>query len=113
MLVSLAVNIVLYLIASLIFIIRYITNPDECLNDAFEYVQSGEILKGMFIATCISTVVMTIFLVLDLKLLIYHLWLISNNLTTYEHILAIRKREAQKLPQEGQVIPLLIDRALI
>lgn len=104
LLICIALAFFVYIAASLVFIIRYSLNSGDLINHVIWYFSNPDTLKSGFIVTCVFCGIMVLMAVLDLNLLVYHIWLIKNKLTTYEHIIMKRKMEITRLPQEGQVL---------
>ena len=72
-----------------------------------KYNQMTSGVVGYFLAELLYSLITAISCLLDLQLLLFHLWLIYHKMTTYEYILKKRQRlasnmERNNLNQENQ-----------
>ena len=104
MLVSVAVSKLIFLIACVVFLIRY-KDKDGLLasKEMLWFTHNTGTMDAMLILNCIFLGLVTVLLFLDFRLLCFHFWLMKNNMTTYEHILATRRKKNAKVgPQQDQ-----------
>ena len=95
-----ALSTLLFCIPSIIIIIRYGVNPESLIDDALWYKDmSHASLRTLFIINCVFLAWNFVFLVLDVKLLHFHIWLIRTKLTTYEFIKMMRQKDRDKLEE--------------
>ena len=101
-----AITVLAFCIAALVVIVRYTSDKNALLNDAlgYNYSTDAAVLHRLFIAICVFASICGVLLILDLKLLYFHLWLVRNKLTTYEYIKLMREKQI-KLLEERMVLP--------
>lgn len=98
LIISVALATLFFCIPSLIIIIRYGVNPTSLMENALWYKEmSVNNLETLFIINCVLFSINFIFLVLDCNLVYYHIWLMRNKLTTYEHIKMQRQKDLDRL----------------
>ena len=98
---SFALSIIIYITASLLFIVLYCLNPEDYVRKVLWYTQNPSTLRTVFIMVCIMGGILAVIAVFEFNLLFYHIWLIQNNLTTYEHMSLKKREKVQKSSEEG------------
>lgn len=102
MVTGLGLTMLWFSINGLLYTIDYYSGRIGIVRDSrmFRYHKNEE-WKGFIIA--VFTGIVFIFCVLDFKLLYFHIYLIRNNLRTYDYIVKLRERQGKQKVSRSKV----------
>lgn len=92
---------IVFSVFSIILTFEY-ASSEEKANDFFAertgfYNNDHKIVQSLMILLWVFTGLTIVMAILDSNLVFFHLWLIKNNLTTYEYILRRREKSGKKI----------------
>ena len=88
---------IIFSVFSIILTYQYKSSEDFIWYRADFYENNENTVEALMIVLWVFTGITIILAILDSNLVIFHLWLMKNNLTTYEYILRRREKAGQKI----------------
>ena len=92
---------IVFSVFSIILTFEYASSEEKANNFFGErtdfYNNDHKIVESLMILLWVFTGLTIVMAILDSNLVFFHLWLIKNNLTTYEYILRRREKAGKKI----------------